>query len=354
MPRPPTARIWTRRSLLAALVPAPALASRRKAPPLAEPRLLLTWGKKGDRPGEFFSPISLAVTPRDELYVTDLNNARVQKFTSQGDFLSSFDLPLDAPPRKSCIIGGMALDREGLIYVSFMVQNKIAVYDPAGKVVREWGRRGSGNGELWQPGGIVIRPDGTLFVADQCNHRVQHFTLEGRFLGQWGGHGSLPGRFGGPEPAGSRFAGPHFLAQDRRGRLYTTEGVLGRIQQLTPEGRPLAAWGSKGSEPGGFGALATPFSRVTFGPIGVMVDLWDRVWVTSLNDRVQCFTPEGRFLFAVGSPGKEPGQWARPHGMAMDSRGHLYVADAGNERIQKLEVPVPRVPADRAGGPGDE
>jgi sugar lactone lactonase YvrE len=332
---------WTRRSLLAALAPAPLLASRRNEPPLAEPRFLLTWGKKGDQPGEFFSPISLAVTPRDELYVTDLNNARVQKFTSHGEHFATFDLPLDTPPRRSCIIGGMALDLEGLVYLSFMVQNKIAVYDPSGRVVREWGRRGSGDGELWQPGGIVIRPDGTLFVADQCNHRVQHFTLEGKFLGQWGGHGSLPGHFGGPEAAGSRFGGPHFLAQDSRGRLYTTEGVLGRVQQLTPEGQPLAAWGSKGSEPGGFGARPAGYGQTTFGPIGVMVDRWDRVWVSSLNDRVQCFTPEGRFLFAAGSPGNESGKWARPHGMAMDSRGHLYVADAGNERIQKFEVRRP-------------
>lgn len=308
---------------------------------LREPRLVRTWGKKGDQPGDFYSPISLAFTPKDELFVTDLNNARVQKFTVDGKHLGGFDLPWDTPPRKSCIIGGMALDGQGLIYLSFMVQHKIAVYNEAGQVVREWGKLGAGDGEMHQPGGIVIRPDGTLYVADQCNHRVQHFTLSGQFLGKWGGHGSLPGRFGGPERAGSRFAGPHFLAQDSRGRLYTTEGVLGRVQQLSPEGKPLAAWGGKGSEPGGFGAYSFGASPHTFGPVGVMVDRWDRVWVSSLNDRVQCFTPEGKFLFAAGGPGPEPGQWARPHGMAMDSKGFLYVADAGNERIQKFEVPQP-------------
>ncbi|HZT79743.1 MAG TPA: NHL repeat-containing protein, partial [Gemmataceae bacterium] len=165
--------------------------------------------------------------------------------------------------------------------------------------------------------------------------------VEGKFLGKWGEHGDKPGQFGGPEPAGSRFAGPHFLAQDSKGRLYTTEGVLGRVQQLSPEGKPLRAWGDKGNGPGGFGALRTGYSRVSFGPVGVFVDRQDRVWVSSLNDRVQCFTPEGKFLLAIGGTGKRPGEFARPHGMAMDSKGHLYVADAGNQRVQKFAVPAP-------------
>ncbi|HJT79500.1 MAG TPA: 6-bladed beta-propeller, partial [Gemmataceae bacterium] len=64
-------------------------------------------------------------------------------------------------------------------------------------------------------------------------------------------------------------------------------------------------------------------------------------WVSSLNDRVQCFTPEGRFLFGIGSSGKGPGQFARPHGLALDSKGNLYVADAGNQRVQKFAIPDP-------------
>ena len=57
------------------------------------------------------------------------------------------------------------------------------------------------------------------------------------------------------------------LATDSKGRLYTTEGVLGRVQQFSPDGVPLRTWGSKGSEPGGFGASASlespAFSRAS-------------------------------------------------------------------------------------------
>ena len=92
-----------------------------------------------------------------------------------------------------------------------------------------------------------------------------------------------PGQFDGMQPPGSRFGGPHFLALDSRERLYTTEGMHGRVQQLTLAGLPLAAWGSKRDEPGGFGSLETGFAKMSFGPIAVMVDRHDRVWVSSLN-----------------------------------------------------------------------
>jgi sugar lactone lactonase YvrE len=304
---------------------------------------VLAWGKRGDKPGEFYSPISIAIGRDDRVHVTDLNNARLQTFTVDGKYLGGFDLPLDAPPRKSCMIGGMAVDDQGNLYLSFMVQDKVRVYSESGKLLREWGKRGAGDGEFRMPGGIVLAPGGTVYVADQCNHRIQMFDTEGKFLGKWGEHGTGPGQFGGDEPKGSRFGGPHFLARDSQGRIYTTEGTLGRVQQFSAEGKPLRAWGDKGSQPGGFGALKTGFSRRTFGPIGVFVDGKDRVWVSSLNDRVQRFTPEGAFLMGLGlgGTGAGPGQFARPHGMAVDSKGHFYVADAGNQRIQKFESPDP-------------
>jgi sugar lactone lactonase YvrE len=305
-------------------------------------KFVLAWGgKKGDKPGEFSSPIGIAINKKDEVFVTDLNNARLQKFSAEGTYLGGFDLPRDTPGRRSCQIGGIAVDEDGLLYLSFMAQDRVAVYTEAGQLVRQWGKHGKGDGEFRQAGGIVLAPGGTVYVADQGNHRIQMFDTAGRLRGKWGEHGPGRGQFGGDEPAGSRFGGPHFLARDSKGRIYSTEGTLGRVQQFSAEGKPLHAWGDKGSQPGGFGALKTGFSKKTFGPIGVFVDKQDRVWVSSLNDRVQGFTTEGKFLFGLGGTGNGPGQFVRPHGMAVDSKGHLYVTDAGNQRIQKFEIPDP-------------
>lgn len=303
-----------------------------------KPNYVLSWGSNGSGPGEFYSPISIAITPQDEVFITDLNNSRVQQFTTDGQFVSEFPLPLDNPPRVSCIIGGLAIDPDGLLYLSFMVQHKIQVYTKTGELVRQWGNKGAGNGEFNQPGGIVIRSDGTLLVTDQGNHRIEEFTLDGKFLRTWGEYGDKPGQFGAPEPKGSRFAGPHFLTQDSRGNLYTTEGAAGRVQQFDAHGQPLLVWGSKTQEPGAFGEYQFGSLKNTFGPIGVFADSRDRIWVSSLNDRVQCFTSDGKFLFRLD--GIAPGDtFTHPHGMAEDSHGYFYIADSGNQRICKFKLP---------------
>jgi sugar lactone lactonase YvrE len=334
-------------SLAAVLAAASSLAScgacSAAADEIVGAECVLTWGEGGEGPGQFKSPIGIAIDgrlgpERERIFVTDLNNARVQSFSTDGKLLGGFDLPRDAPERKTNLAGGIAIDDDGLIYLSYMGQHKIAVYTDDGRLVREWGQKGSADGELLQPGGIVLGPDDTLYVGDQGNHRVQQFTTDGKFVAKWGEYGEQPGQFDGLQPRGSRFAGPHFVSRDSQGRLYTTEGTRGRIQQFTSAGEPLLAWGDKSDEPGGFGAYAMSNAPHTFGPIAVFVDPHDRVWVSSLNDRVQHFTTEGKFVLAVGGTGTAPGQFVHPHGMAMDSAGHLYVADAGNQRIQKFKL----------------
>lgn len=297
------------------------------------------WGRKGDQPGEFSSPIGLAFNARDELFVTDLNNARVQRFSTGGEHLGGFDLPRDMPERNSTIIGGIAIDGEDLVYLSYMNQHKIVVYRPSGDVVREWGRKGPANGEFNQPGGLLFLPDGNLLVADQCNHRLQKFSRTGEYLAQWGGYGSEPGQFDGLGTPGSRFGGPHFVARDSQGRLYTTEGMQGRVQQFAADGTFLARWGDKGDQPGGFGAYTFGNLAHSMGPIGIVIDRHDRVYVSSLNNRVQCFDTQGKFLFGITGTGRANDDLLHPHGMAFDRQGFFYIADSGNQRILKFELP---------------
>ena len=263
------------------------------------------WGEEGSDNGQFHSPIGLAINNTDVVYVTDLNNARLQKFDTNGKYLGSFKLPRDTADRNTSLAAGVTVSNDGLIYVSFMNQHKIRVYNDAGEIVREWGTLGAKPGELNGPGGLLIR-DNTIYVADQRNHRIQLFTTDGRFLNTWGVHGSELGQFGGHEAVGSRFGGPHFIAGDSRGRLFATEGAVGRVQRFAGNGSAEIAWGNTSDEPGGFGALETGFSKNAFGPIAVMVDEQDRVWISSLNDRVQAFTPDGKRFWPDDAPFVDP------------------------------------------------
>lgn len=302
----------------------------RNATKVAPPRPVMQWGTQGDAPGELHSPIGLAIDRRDQLHVTEFKNKRVQVFDTDGHSLRTFPVPSEP--------GGIAIDGQGRIYVALMIAHQVAVFDADGKPLAQWGKMGAAEGDFNQPGGIAVAPDGTIHVVDQANHRVQRFSPDGKFLGAWGEHGSQPGQFGGDGPKGSRLSGPHFACFDASGRIFTTEGANLRVQIFDATGTPSGGWSGIGAGAGGFGGRPKDRTNPFEGPIGITIDRLGRVWVSSTNNRVQCFSPGGEFLTGIGDEGGEPGQFIIPHGLAIDSQGFLYVVDSSNQRIQKFAI----------------
>ena len=296
-----------------------------KAEAVVAPRFVLEFGKQGKGPGEFDSPVGLVIDAEDRLYVTDFLNKRVQWFAADGSFLGQF--PVQPYP------GGLARDEAGLIYVAHWNDSKIAVYSPTGELLRQWGGKGTGDGELHIAGGLAMGRDGVLYAADQGNSRIQAFTREGKYLRQWGSLGAGPGEFGVGKSAGSRFAGLQFLAVDAHGLVYATDAASGRVQKFTPEGDFVMAFGSNATEPGGFGGR-----KESPGPIALCVDRQGRIWVGASNHRVQLFSADGDYLAGFGGAGSDPGKFETPHGLAIDSAGFFYVVDTMNCRIQKFAV----------------
>jgi DNA-binding beta-propeller fold protein YncE len=306
------------------------------------PRFVLEWGSRGSEPGQFDFPIGIAINRADEVFVTDFTNARVQKFSSEGKFLAAF--PVSPFP------GGIALDRDENLYIAHAgippsrydeprKRDKIAVFSREGKPQREWGKFGTGDGEFDMPGGIAISRDGRIYVADQCNRRIQVFDTQGKFLAKWGRKGFQPGEFGGNPHPKAFFAGPTFLACDGEGNLYTTEAPLCRVQKFNSAGTHLAAWGSNEAKPGGFGGYFTAFQQQNMrGPTGMCFDAHGRLWINAIGGRIQQFTAAGQYLSGFGEEGTDPGKFYAPHGLAIDSHGSLYIADAFNHRIQKFAV----------------
>ncbi|MFN8512335.1 MAG: hypothetical protein U0232_26815 [Thermomicrobiales bacterium] len=76
---------------------------------------------------------------------------------------------------------------------------------------------------------------------------------------------------------------------------------------------------------------------------GIAIDPWGNIYVVdSGNDRVQQFSPDGAFVAAWGGVGSTPGQFRSPGAITIDQRGNVYVADSGNFRIQR--IPAARAP----------
>jgi len=114
----------------------------------------------------------------------------------------------------------VAVDKEGNIYVSDTMNNRVQIFDADGKFVSMFGKAGDGEGDFARPKGIAIDADSHIWVADAFTNRVQIFDREGHLLAFFGTGGDLPGQFG--VPSG--------VYVDKQNRVFVTEQLQGRLQ----------------------------------------------------------------------------------------------------------------------------
>ena len=309
-------------------------------------RSLGAWGAAGAAPGQFNVVNGIAVDDAGHVYVADENNNRVQEFDTHGRLLKIIGAPGAPGAGDGQFSGpyGVAVDGLGNLYVADTRNNRIQKFSPAGRFLAKWGgTRGTGDGQFASPRGLAIDDRGNVYVADHDNNRVQKLSSTGRFLAKWGAHGAdgTPGRGNG------EFNQPRGVAVDHSGHLYVAEKLNHRVQEFTTDGRFVRRWGARGGDgtPGtGDGEFNVPYT--------VAIDGTGDLYVADvLNNRVQKFSPVGRFLARYGHNGGDGtagtalGDFNEPYGVATDCRSNVYVTEEGNARVQKLGVaggPPPR------------
>ena len=180
-------------------------------------------------------------------------------------------------------------------------------------------------GVLRFPEAVALGPQGNVYVADQLSYVVQRFSPAGVFETEWGSYGGGHGQFG---PIGG-------LAVDGAGNVYVVDSSHDRIQKFDANGNFLLSWGHRGSEVGQFhfGSSQNP----TQPPGGGIAVGGEHVYVAdSGNNRIERFTLDGREPLAWGSRGSAPGQFIYPRGLAANQT-EVLVADDDNHRIQKFD-----------------
>ena len=116
----------------------------------------------------------------------------------------------------------VAVDRDGNLFVTDTLNDRVEMFDADGAFVRAFGQNGDGPGDFARPKGIAVDCDGHIWVADAMLNRLQVFTEEGDLRLIVGGFGMLPGQF-------------QALADvtiDKTNRVFTTEQMLGRVQMF--------------------------------------------------------------------------------------------------------------------------
>ncbi|NLX95594.1 MAG: hypothetical protein GXY83_05410 [Rhodopirellula sp.] len=189
--------------------------------------------------------------------------------------------------------------------------------DPSriGRLQNVWGRRGLSDGRFQKPRAMAIDGEDRLYVVDMTA-RIQVFDRQGRFLRAW------------QTPHWSR-GKPTGLTIGVDGNLLVADTHYYRVLVYSPDGKLLRTIGGvEGHEPGQFGLVTD-----------VVQDAEGNYYVGEYGeyDRIQKFSPEGRFLLQWGGHGSKPGEFARPQNLSLDEQGHLWVADACNHRIQVFD-----------------
>ncbi len=212
----------------------------------------LVWGIHGRKPGWIQKPRAAAFDKADNLYLVDLTD-RVQVFDREGVYLRGWRMPdfnVDGP-------SGVSIDRDGRLLVADTHFYRVLVFSPEGKILLQIGDgvQGTTPGRFGYPCDVVADKAGNFYVADYGeNDRIQVFSPEGKWLRQWGGHGYEPGQF----------LRPRALAIDDNDHIYVADSGANRIQVFDTRGKLLRAWGTRGSAPG---ELNFPYD-VAIGPDG--------------------------------------------------------------------------------------
>ncbi|HDH08969.1 MAG TPA: 6-bladed beta-propeller, partial [Gammaproteobacteria bacterium] len=150
-----------------------------------------------------------------------------------------------------------------------------------GQFIRQWGNTGKIGilaGEFNYPTDVAVADDGTVYVADGYNDRVQVFDEQGQFVRKWGGPFGMD-IFG---PFNGWFATVTSITLDAQGNILVADFYNNRVQKFTPQGKFLSSFGKKGTGEGQFRKA-----------IAVAVGADGSIFVTDfLNNRVQKWKPK--------------------------------------------------------------
>jgi DNA-binding beta-propeller fold protein YncE len=157
-----------------------------------------SWGSLGNGPGQFDTPHGVAVSPKDEVYVADRGNRRIQVFDPSGKFIRQFTIDVPVPTTGKVVWGEARPDLK------------------------------TGSQAPGAPDALCMTtgPNPVLFVGDLYPSRIYKVSLEGKVLGVYGQPGRNLGEFG----------WIHAIACPSENEIWVAELINWRVQKLVAKG----------------------------------------------------------------------------------------------------------------------
>lgn len=216
---------------------------------------------------------------------------------------------------------GVAVDATDLIYAADAKSRKIHVVDKSDKPVKVLDL----SGKLTSVGSMVIdRTLQRLIVPDPKGHKVGIFGLDGTHIFSFGTKGEGNGEFNLPLSA----------ALDSKGNILIVDSLNARVQRFKPDGTWMSNIGTRGDSNADFGLIK-----------GIALDSQDNIYISDAKwNRISVFNLDGQILITLGGTFSQRsgdrlrvGGFLTPHGLYIDKKDRIYVADTMNHRLQVFQ-----------------
>ncbi len=307
-------------------------------------------------------PMAMAIDKVGNIYIADERNSAIRKVDNAGIITTVagngiFDYAGDGGPATAAHlsnVAGLAIDANDNLYVADEVNNRIRKIDRNGRIttIAGNGKMGySGNGKaatlaaLYYPIGVAVDAVGNVFFADAGNNAVRCITKDGIINTVAGtGAGGYTGD-GGPASA-ARLSHPTGVAIDPGGDLYIADEKNNVIRKVSPaRGGKISTIAGTGKP--GYGGDNGPARNASLNnPTGIAADSAGNLYIADYNNnRIRKIDAAGSMTTVAGTGAKGTGgdggpatdaQFYVPWNVTADSRGNLYIADFGNNKVRKV------------------
>ncbi|MBZ5626001.1 MAG: hypothetical protein LAQ69_46030 [Acidobacteriia bacterium] len=272
------------------------------------------------------------------LYISDVGNNRVRKVFSDGTIKTvagngSSGYAGDGGPATSAGLNspaGIAVDASGNLYIADVGNNRVrkVFSDGTIKTVAGNGSSGyAGDGGVGAPTAVAMAPSGNLILADPENNVIREVLSTGAVrviagTGETGFSGD-----GGPAIM-AKLNHPSHIALDASGAIYISDSDNVCIRKIDARGyiTTIAGIGEVGFSGDGGPAVAARLNR----PAGIAIDSVGNIYVADAgNNRVRQISLTG--IISTTMDGLK-----NPTDLSFDRWGSLYVAELNNHQIRKL------------------
>ena len=324
-------------------------------------------------------PVGVAVDGQGNLLIADSTNDRVRRVDATTGIITTVagsgptglfgegGFSGDGGPATSARLNGpagVAVDGQGNIFIADTHKNRIRRVDAATGVINtvagdgSWSFSGDGGpasaARLALPSGIAVDGRSNLFIADTENNRVRRVDATTGVIDIVAGNGERGFSGDGGPATDASLAYPLSVAVDGQGNLLIADSTNDRVRRVDATTGIITTVAGSGPTGlfggGGFSGDGGPATSARLdGPSGLAVDGDGNIFIADrLNNRIRRVDAVTRIIETVAGDGNEgfsgdggPATDASlflPEGVALDGHGNIFIADAGNNRVRRVDA----------------